>query len=248
MTDSTSVYSLDNISKSYKNRTVLQIPQLDIYSGEILCLVGPSGAGKSTLLRILNFIENSDSGVVEFIGDKYPVPTKPALEKLRLMTTVFQRPALMTTSVWNNIVYPLKIRGVSISESQKISIHKIIKQLGLENFVKQRADKLSGGEAQRVALARALVFNPKVLLLDEPTANLDPTNIDIIEKMIVKYVRENKATIIMVTHNIFQAQRLAHRIGLMYKGELTEIGTTDDFFNRPKNKITRDFLSGKLVY
>lgn len=154
----------------------------------------------------------------------------------------------MTTSVWNNVIYPLKIRGRAISSTETERIKQILDDLGLADLIKQRADKLSGGEAQRVALARAIVFNPSVLLLDEPTANLDPANVDIIEKIISKYVQERKACIVMVTHNIFQARRLADRIALMHKGKMIEIKEKDDFFENPEEKITQDFLSGRLVF
>lgn len=230
------VYKMKNISKKYDTKTVLQIEDLAIREGEIFCLVGPSGAGKSTLLRIMNFIETTDTGEIFFLGHKYTPGQTPQLKVTREVTTVFQRSALMTTSVWNNVIYPLKIRGRAISSTETERIKQILDDLGLADLIKQRADKLSGGEAQRVALARAIVFNPSVLLLDEPTANLDPANVDIIEKIISKYVQERKACIVMVTHNIFQARRLADRIALMHKGKMIEIKEKDDFLKIPKKK------------
>ena len=239
------IYYLNNISKTYSGNTVLSIDELSIYNGEIMGLLGASGSGKSTLLRLLNFIEPTDTGEIKFLDKSYDKDNLPDLSTRRKVTTVFQRPYLMTTTVWQNIVYPLKIRNQNVDQKE---VEKIIYKLGLADLKKQRADKLSGGEAQRVSLARALIFKPRVLLLDEPTSNLDPANLQIIEDMIFDYVCEEKATIIMVTHNVFQAKRLANRVSLLYKGELAEVNTKDEFFNNPKSEITEKFLSGELIF
>ncbi|ACB83924.1 ABC transporter ATP-binding protein [Natranaerobius thermophilus] len=244
MTDKV-IYNLQNISKTYSDKTVLDIDSLTIRKGEILGLVGPSGAGKSTLLRILNFIEHTDSGEVHFLGKVYNKDSLPDLHTRRKVTTVFQRPYLMTSSVYQNIIYPLKIRKQNY-DSQRVE--KIINKLGLTQLKNQRADKLSGGEAQRVSLARALIFNPEVILLDEPTSNLDPANVKIIEDMIADYRNEFNATVVMVTHNVFQAKRLATKVSLLYKGKIVEINDKDEFFTNPKHKVTKQFLSGDLVY
>ncbi len=238
-------YKLQNISKSYSGTAVLKIDDLAIHAGEILGLVGPSGAGKSTLLRLLNFVETTDTGKITFLDSDYDKNHLPALEVRRKVTTVFQRPYLMTTSVMQNIVYPLKIRNRKTDQS---AVTEIMDKLGLSTLKNQRADKLSGGEAQRVSLARALVFQPEVLLLDEPTSNLDPANVKIIEDMIADYSESIGATIVMVTHNVFQAKRLAARVGLLYKGELAEVSDKEKFFNEPVHTITKQFLSGELVY
>ncbi len=238
-------YRLQNISKTYGDTTVLKIDDLMIPRGQIMGLVGPSGAGKSTLLRLLNFVEATDTGTITFLNEVYNKDHLPGLALRRKVTTVFQRPYLMTTSVWNNIIYPLKIRNQSFDESE---VSDIIEPLGLTKLKNQRADKLSGGEAQRVSLARALVFQPEVLLLDEPTSNLDPANVKIIEDMIADYVAHFKSTVIMVTHNVFQAKRLARQVSLLYKSQLIESCDTDKFFNDPEHEITKQFISGELVY
>lgn len=239
------IFKINDVSKTYQGNTVLNVDELNIYTGEILGLVGPSGAGKSTLLRLLNFVEASDTGEIVYMGTSYRNDKFPDLETRRQITTVFQRPYLLTTSVWNNIVYPLKIRQMKIAEDQ---IKEIVENLGLTDLINQRADKLSGGEAQRVSLARSLVFGPKVLLLDEPTSNLDPTNVKIIEDILARYVKEHDITVIMVTHNVFQAKRLADRVALMFKGELVEVNDKDTFFNNPENDMTERFISGELIF
>ncbi len=238
-------FVLQEISKSYQGKTVLQLEQLVIPEGQVMGLVGPSGAGKSTLLRLLNFVEATDTGSIAFNGQVYNRDKLPDLATRRKITTVFQRPFLMTASVWYNIMYPLKIRRNHFDRER---VEQIIERLGLSSLKHQRADKLSGGEGQRVSLARALVFRPPVLLLDEPTANLDPANVQIIEEMIADYVATEKATVVMVTHNVFQAKRLAHRVSLLCRGELVETSERERFFQDPGEEVTRQFLSGDLVY
>ncbi|WP_350343000.1 phosphate ABC transporter ATP-binding protein [Proteinivorax tanatarense] len=239
------IFQLKNVSKSYGKKTVLNIDNLNIIKGEILALVGPSGAGKSTLLRLMNFVESADTGEIIYMDKKYNNKSRPKLSAKRTITTVFQRPSLMNTSVWKNIVYPLKIRNIEIDEHK---INQLISKLGLSKLKNQKADKLSGGEAQRVSIGRALVFNPQVLLLDEPTSNLDPTNVKIIEDIIDDYVKKEKATVIMVTHNIFQAKRLADKVCLINQGNLVEINDKNTFFDNPQHSITKKFLSGELIY
>ena len=239
-----SIYKLKNIAKTYEQRKVLAIDELEIKQGEIFCLVGPSGAGKSTLLRLLNFLEKPDKGEIKFLNQVYTRDSIVELEIKRKITIVFQSPALMTRSVEKNIAYPLKIRGKKIDYKK---IDKLVDRLGLQDLKKQRADKLSGGEAQRVSLARALIFNPQVLLLDEPTSNLDPANIKIIEAMISDYIKRKKTTIVMVTHNLLQAKRLADRVGLLHNGKLIEVKEKEEFFVNPKKQLTKDYLAGRLI-
>lgn len=238
-------YKLNNISKSYQCKTVLKIDDLSINKAQIFALVGPSGSGKSTLLRLLNFIENSDTGSIVLFNKTYKAGDTPDLDLRRKITTVFQNPLLMTTSVLQNVIYPLKIRKEKINYDL---VEEVISRLRLSELKGRRADKLSGGEAQRVSLARAIIFKPEIILLDEPTANLDPTNVKVIEEIISDYVNKEKATVIMVTHNVLQARRLADRVGLLYKGEMVEENDRDSFFYNPENKLTGDFLSGKLIH
>lgn len=237
------VYRLLDVKKSYDGRTVLDIERLDIQPGEILAVVGPSGAGKSTLLRLLNFLEYADQGSISFEGQAAG-PRLP-LEFRRRVTTVFQRPALLQGSIENNVTYGLHLRGM---RDDKVKVQQVIARMGLEKLRRARARTLSGGEAQRVALARAIVLNPSVLLLDEPTANLDPYNIGLIEDVVREINQLNKTTIVLVTHNVFQARRLAHRTALMLSGRVTEIEPTRQFFEQPKDPRTRAFTNGEMVY
>ena len=238
-----SVYCLRNIKKTYAGRMVLDLPVLDIEEGEVLAVVGPSGAGKSTLLRLLNFLEYPDEGILTYEGQ--PAGPDLPIELRREVTTVFQNPALLNDSVEKNVAYGLRLRG---QRDGWKDIQAALAQMGLEKMHRSSARTLSGGEAQRVALARAIVLKPKVLLLDEPTANLDPYNIGLIEEVVREINEIRKTSIVLVTHNIFQAKRMASRIGLLLNGQIVEMASTRDFFENPRDSRTRAFVNGEMIY
>ncbi len=236
------IYELESLKKTYAGRAVLDLDRLTVERGEILAVVGPSGAGKSTLLRLLNFLEAPDAGVLRYKG---MAAGSIPLELRRQVTTVFQRPALLRDSVENNVAYGLHLRGQRDCRSQ---VQGVLARMGLEKLHRAQARTLSGGEAQRVALARAMVLQPEVLLLDEPTANLDPYNIGLIEEVVKEVHQQRGVTIVLVTHNIFQAHRLAGRVGLLLNGGLIEIGPTAQFFEEPRDPRTRAFVRGEMIY
>jgi tungstate transport system ATP-binding protein len=240
------IYQVRNLSQVYNGRTVLQIEQLDIYAGEILAIVGPSGSGKSTLLRQLNFLERPASGYLTF--ENSPLNgTGPPLEVRRKVTTVFQQPALLNRSVAANVAYGLQVRGQPKKAIDQ-AVTEALNRVGLSKLARESARTLSGGEAQRVALARALVIRPSVLLLDEPTANLDPYNVKLIEEIVAQVNREWGTTIVLVTHNVFQAKRLAQRTAFLLDGRLVEIADTATFFHTPTDPRTAAFVAGEMVY
>ncbi len=236
------MYTLDKLRKVYDGRTVLDITSLDVRPREVLAIVGPSGAGKSTLLRLLGFLEAPTAGSIVYCGGAVG-PVVP-LATRREVTMVFQRPVLLHTSVWENVAYGLRMRGVSPNGS----VDRMLEAVGLWDVARRQALTLSGGEMQRVALARALVLQPRVLLLDEPTANLDPYNIALIEDIIRATNAREGTTIIVVTHNVFQARRLAHRTGLLLGGRLIELTDTTTFFTAPADPRTAAFVRGDIVY
>ncbi len=238
-------YYIRNLLKKYPGFE-LEIKDLSLFKGEIFCMLGPSGAGKTTLLRLLNFLEKAEEGEIIFEGRNfsYHSNTYP-LEVMRKITTVFQRPALLKDSVWKNIIYPLKIRNQRVDKAE---IMPLVEELGISHLLRQSSRTLSGGEAQRVAMARALVFKPRVLLLDEPTANLDPTNIKIIEQMVTKYAAEERPTVVWITHNHFQAKRVGDRTCLIDGGLIVEVSEKDTFFNNPEQQKTKAFLSGEMFF
>ncbi|MDX1663426.1 MAG: phosphate ABC transporter ATP-binding protein [Candidatus Promineifilaceae bacterium] len=237
------LYYLRNLQQAYDGRTVLAVDHLTIYRGEILALVGPSGAGKSTLLRLLNFLERPAAGEMQFDGMAIAFP--PPLATLRRVTTVFQEPRLLNRTVAANVAFGLRVRGRAPASA---AVERWLVRLGLAGLGGRKVRSLSAGEAQRVALARALAIRPDVLLLDEPTSNLDPYNVGLIED-VIRDANENEGTsVVLVTHDIFQARRLAHRTGLLLSGRLVEVGETEPFFERPARAETAAFLRGELVY
>jgi len=238
-------YELRGVTKRYDGRRVLDIEELDVYQGEVLALVGPSGAGKSTLLRLMNFLERPCEGTIRFQGRHCDRDTEPPIEVRRKVTTVFQRPVLLNRSVEANVAYGLRIRG---RNSVSRAVSNVLDQVGLSHLRKAQARTLSGGEAQRVALARALAINPQVLLLDEPTANLDPYNVALIENIIREANARQETTIVLVTHNTFQARRLADRVGLLLEGRLVELTDAQTFFEAPSDSRTAAFVNGDMVY
>jgi len=239
------IYRLQNVTKAYEGRCVLEVENLKIHRGEIFALVGPSGAGKSTLLRLLNFLEPPTQGRIRFLDVEFSAGQPMPLAYRRRVTTVFQRPILLNRSVWANVGYGLGLHGKG---DQTERIEQALEQVGLRDFTRQRARTLSGGEAQRVALARAIVLQPDVLLLDEPTANLDPYNVGLIEEIVQQLNQEGDTTLVLVTHNVFQARRLAHRVALLLEGRIVETADVETFFQSPRDPRTVAFVRGEMVY
>lgn len=235
------VYQVRDLRKQFGSRTVVAVESLTVRAGEMVVIVGPNGAGKSTLLRMLHFLEAPTGGAIEFLGEPVSLPAPVGLR--RKIGMVFQRPELLAGSVRDNICYPMRLRGIR-DDGQ---IDAALDQLRLMELAGARAGTLSGGELQRVALARALVTQPKVLLLDEPTANLDPHNVELIEG-ILQGLHAAGTTMVMVTHNVFQARRLADRVGLILNGQLVETAETEAFFENPGDSRVRAFVKGEMVY
>jgi len=223
------IAELRNVTKTFDGTTALDNVNLGFKEGEIVALLGPNGSGKSTLLRILAFIDTPSEGEVYFRNTKVEAKS---IEKLRMESTmVFQKTILFNTTVYNNVAYGLRVRKVPKKEMDE-RIAKALELVRLKGFQQRHAKKLSGGEQQRVALARALVLDTELLLLDEPTANLDPKNAGIIEEVITTANRENGTTIVMATHNMFQAKNMPMRIALMENGKIGEVGSPAEIFTR----------------
>jgi tungstate transport system ATP-binding protein len=240
------LYALERITQRYGARTVLAVEALTIGEGETLALIGPSGAGKSTLLRLLCLLERPSDGALRYAGRI--VTRDPPLGLQREITLVFQRPLLLDASVRRNIGYGLRLRG----RRDERLVDQLIARLGLEQVAQARARTLSGGEMQRVALARAIVLRPRVLLLDEPTANLDPQNVALIEAAIDELHREHGSTIVLATHNVHQARRLTTRTAMLLDGRLIEAGPTARLLHpegtQATERQTRAFINGAMVY
>jgi len=240
---SQAIFQIKNVEKWYDGRRVLNVQELSITSGQILAIVGPSGAGKSTFLRLLNFLELPTKGTIQF-GENEAGKIPPLKERRRI-TTVFQQPILLKRNVIANLKFGLGLHGKAFDQERVFSY---LERLGLSELAKQPAQKLSAGEAQRVALARALLIEPDVLLLDEPTSNLDPYNIKLIESIVLEETQQNQTTVVMVTHNIVQAHRISDCTALILDGNLVEITETPTFFSNPQDPRAQAFIRGEMVY
>ena len=205
--------SIKNLKKSYSDKLVLDIEQLTMEKGKITGIIGPNGSGKSTLLNIVAGLDRVFSGIIEY--------NQKSINKeiYKQMTLVTQKPYLLKRKVYENIEYPLKVRKVKKREMKR-RVKDIIQRFEIEELTDKKAHRLSGGESQKVSLARALVFEPRLLLLDEPTSNIDPESIKIMEREILKYNRETKGTVLIVTHNIEQSKRLCDNIVYLEEGKV----------------------------
>lgn len=231
---------MENLTKEYEGRRVLDVGELSIASGALCGIIGPNGAGKSTLLNLVAGLMKPTGGSLSY-GDDTAIAVP-----YEQMTLVFQSPYLIRTTVEKNIAYPLKMRGwdrIKIEER----IAELASDLGLTDFLKQKSWKLSGGETQKVALARALSFRPKLLMLDEPTANVDPATTAEIEQMLKKINEKEGTTVILVTHNLAQARRLCREIIFMDRGKVVEYGAGEKVLRDPEHERTRRFMAGELL-
>ena len=242
---SDNIYRLQNVKQRYGERAVVTVDELTVRRGEVFALVGPSGAGKSTLLRLLNFLETPATGTITFDGDVIAAGQEAPLALRRKVTTVFQRPVLLRHTVEANVGFGLRLRG---QRNYAAAVQAALAEVGLAHLARRPARTLSGGEAQRVALARAMVLQPAALLLDEPTANLDPYNIAIIEAIVRRLNEEQGLSVVLVTHNLHQARRLAQRVALMLEGQIVEIAEAHDFFEGPRDPRTAAFVRGDMIY
>lgn len=230
-----------DLSHSYGEREVLQGLSLSIGKGEVFALIGPTGAGKTTLLRIIDLLEVPGAGEIYFDGKRIPRSGKQRFEIRRRMSFIHQKPQVFNLSVYDNVACGLRWRGEKKNRIAE-KVDHILEMVGLRDYEKRNARTLSGGEAQRVALARSLVLEPEVLLLDEPTANLDPVSTAKIEELISHIARQHNTTMIMATHDMSQGQQLADRIGVLLDGRLAQTGNVTDIFRSPQNEEVAHFV------
>jgi tungstate transport system ATP-binding protein len=237
------------LSKSFDGLSnVLDSISFEVTKGETFVVIGPSGSGKTTLLRLVDLLDYPSAGKLLLNGkNTVSLGKRERLQIRRRIGMVFQTTILFDADVWTNVAYGLRVRGVS-SEKEKQEVLRALQAVGLEGFDKRYARTLSGGEAQRVAIARVLAYEPDLILLDEPTANLDPTSTAIVEKTISSVKKIYGATILIATHNMFQAKRLADRVALLFGGKFVEVSDPETMFANPREAITKAFVKGELVY
>lgn len=236
-----SLLEVVNLCQRYGERDILKNINLKVERGEVFALIGPTGAGKTTLLRLLDLIDTPTAGKIYFNGADATKSGRERLEMRRRMAFILQKPVVFNMSVYDNIAYGLKWRGIKKNNIRQ-KVGNILDTVGLSADKDRNARTLSGGEVQRVAIARAVATEPEVLILDESTANLDPVSAAKIEELIRGIIQQHATTIIMATHDMAQGQRLADRIGVLIDGEFRQTGSPADIFTSPRNKEVAEFI------
>ncbi len=236
----TNLITARGVSKAYGDLQVLEGIDLDVREGEILGIIGPSGSGKSTLLRLLDLIEPPTSGDITVLGENARDEGR-SLKLRRRMGMLFQKPIVFNTSVYQNVALGLQYRRLDRRETER-RVRDALKAVGLSQYITSQARDLSGGEQQRVALSRVLITQPEVLLLDEPTANLDPTSTATIERIVRAMNQEHGMTVVMNTHDLLQGQRLSNRVAVMIEGRIAQVGPPREVFQSPRSRAIASFV------
>ncbi|MBE6922205.1 MAG: phosphate ABC transporter ATP-binding protein [Ruminococcaceae bacterium] len=241
--------TLHDFGAAYEKKTVLSGINAAIPAGQITAIIGPSGCGKSTLLKAINRMLELETdadiqGSIHINGKD--IHTIPAEELRRKVGMVFQTPTPFPMSIYKNMTYAPLYYGVRGRQKLDKIVRENLEVTGLWEEVKDELNKsalkLSGGQQQRLCIARALTANPEILLLDEPCSALDVKSTQTIEELLLKL--KETYTIVIVTHNLFQARRIADNCIFMLNGEIWEQNTTEELFNNPQRQETKDYLQG----
>lgn len=244
------ILNVEHLNLFFGTKQVLKNISFSVAEKEVMALIGPSGCGKSTLLRCFNRMHDLTpdakiDGHILFDGTDIYAKHAPVMQIRKRIGMVFQKPNPFAKSIYDNIVYGLKINGFDKKEIPAI-VEKALRDSYLWEEVKDElkmpASKLSGGQQQRLCIARTVALRPEVILMDEPCSALDPISTAKIEELILEL--KKKYTIIIVTHNMQQAQRVADTTAFMYMGELIEYADTKTIFQSPVMELTKNYVSG----
>jgi len=249
------ILSIKNLSLHYAEKTALDNVSLDIYQGCITALIGPSGCGKTSFLSALNRLTDMIpgcrvSGTISFNNVDLLDPALDVKHLRRDIGMIFQKPVPFPLSVRRNIELPLREHGMQKQTELDERVHQVLHDVGLWEEVKDRLDTpaqaLSGGQQQRLCIARALALKPKVLLMDEPCSALDPISSGVVEDLIQSL--RGRYTVVIVTHNLAQAQRIANYAGFFWvkdqAGSLIEFGKCQQIFESPQHELTAAYVNG----
>ena len=247
------VLEVKDLNLWYENNQALKNINMKFKKNKVTAIIGPSGCGKSTLLRSFNRMNDVIDGCriegeILFKGKNIYANSADIRLNRKKIGMIFQKPNPFPMSIYDNITYGPKIHKIDNSDILKEITNKCLKRAVLWDEVKERLDDsamdLSGGQQQRLCIARALAVEPEVLLMDEPTASLDPIATQKIENLILELKKE--WTVIIVTHNMQQAARISDFTGFMYLGELIEYGDTTQIFENPHKKLTENYITGRF--
>lgn len=239
-----------NLHLSFGSKHILKGIDVAFEKNKVTALIGPSGCGKSTLLRSFNRMHDLSpdaklSGDLSLDGQNIFDKKLPVTELRKRVGMVFQKPNPLPKSIYENLTYGLKLHGFPKSEMPEM-VEKALRESSLWDEVKDELDKpavkLSGGQQQRLCIARTTILRPEVILMDEPCSALDPISTLKVEELIKEL--KNNYTIVIVTHNMQQAQRVSDYVGFMYLGEMIEFAPAKDLFNTPKEELTQNYLNG----
>ncbi len=236
---------IKNIKKSFGQTHVLRDVSLSVNKGDVIAILGPSGSGKTTLLRCLNFLEKADAGTMVFDGETIAMhkASKRTVARLRKKTAfVFQSYNLFANkTALQNVTEGLIIgRKMPKEEANRIA-HEALKKVGMEDRSDYYPSQLSGGQQQRVAIARAIAVNPEIIYFDEPTSALDP-ELTVEVLAVMRKLAEEGMTMLVVTHEMNFARTVSNRVIFMENGVIVEEGSSNEFFNSPKEERTKAFL------
>ena len=249
MLSAEAVLELRDVSKSFGTVTAVDGLSFEVRRGEILTLLGPSGCGKTTTLRTIIGLERCDGGEVIYDGRVLDSPRQRQFVPThkRQMGMVFQSYAIWPhMNVFENVAYPLRVRGVGGTRLEQ-AVLQSLEQVGLEQLARRPATQLSGGQQQRVALARSLVFEPQLLLLDEPFSNLDAQLRVQMRAELKVLQRRLGVTVVLVTHDQVEALSVSDRIAVMREGRLEQLGTPQQLYREPATMNVRDFVGRTIV-
>ena len=241
-----------NLELFYGDNKALKNINLDIESKKVTALIGPSGCGKSTFLRTLNrmndLIDNVKITGEITIGGKNIYKDIDEIDLRKKVGMVFQKPNPFPMSIYDNVAYGPRLHGVKDKKTLDGIVEKSLKGAALWDEVKDRLKKsalgLSGGQQQRLCIARTIAVSPEIILMDEPTSALDPISTIKMEELM--YELKKKYTVIIVTHNMQQAGRIADKTAFFLSGEVVEYGDTSDIFYKPRDKRTEDYITGRF--